>query len=152
MAYSRIESVTRWFLVLLLLVAPACEPQKGSTLDNVEAKMRSVVGRVPLGDRASFTFDPLYQADWFLLVPANANAGMFEEAQLGKALDPIPGELLGRPEPVMATIDGKEVDVRELPFAFQVTKVMGKRGKNTHGIRFVRLGGSGRNYVIQQID
>lgn len=135
----------------LSLSLVACEKQ-GSTLASVERDLMSQAGHIPLGDYAGITFEPLYGVDWLLFVPANATPEMFAAAGLADAIDPIPPELLGQSEPIMATIDGGTVKSTELPAAFQAVKVLAKRGKNSHGVKLVRKLGRYRSTEILAID
>lgn len=136
----------------ILLVVSACDKAPVTDLAAVQASLETVVGKTPLGDFGAVAFEAPAQADWFVLAPAGATAGAFQAApDFLRAVGHAPEALLGRPEPVVAFVTAGGVQAEALHPAFTVKQVLAKPGRVTHGVRFVRLAGPARSYVIQSL-
>lgn len=149
-------NVRTGFGVLLFVMAfvVACDRRAESSLDDVQARLDTVVGHTMLGDFGSVSFDAPAQAEWFVVVPAGATAEHFSaDSAFMKAVGKAPAGLLGLAEPSIAFVSrGKVAEIQPLHMAFTVEKVLAKPGRTTNGVKFVRRAGERRAYVVLSLD
>lgn len=141
-------------VLMIMAYAAGCDRRPETSLNDIQAKLDTVVGHTPLGDYGAVAFEAPAQADWFVVVPAGATADQFKpDSALMKAMGEPPAGLLKLGEPSLAFVTGGKVaEVQALHKAFTVREVLAKPGRTANGVRFVRMAGGQRSYVILSLD
>lgn len=141
-------------VLFFAMFAHACDRRAESSLDDIQARLDTVVGRTPLGDYGAVSFDAPAQAEWFVVVPAGATAAHFKtDSAFMKAVGTPPAGLLGLAEPSIAFVSGgKVVEIQPVHMAFTVGEMLAKPGRTANGLKFVRKAGARRSYLILSLD